>query len=143
MTYPIVQAEGLTSANTAGSNSPPIPTHQADDILVLSVTYWGPNSAAPGTDVDDVPTPSGWALLGSQVKYPASPNSDGVHANFWLRAAGSGTTVTVTRGAHWDTLADTCFGARVYVIRGCTPTGTPYDAVGQSAAYTAANGNFV
>lgn len=139
MVAPVLQAQGATLANTTGTLSPVIPTHQADDILILTVVYWGPNTAL---DAAQVPTPSGWTLVGTQIGQPAAADRDGWAATFWLRATGSGTTVTVSRGTLWDDGTDTNFGARVYVVRGCDPIGDPWDAQAQSGPHTTANQAF-
>lgn len=136
---PILQAQGATNANTTGSNSPTIPTHQANDIIIVAAVFWGPNTAG---DAEQIPTPTNYTLLGSQVGQPAAANRDGWSALFWRRVSGAGTTVTVTRGASWDTGSDTCFGARAYVIRGCRTTGNPFEDGLNSGPHTAANQAF-
>ena len=142
MGAPTLFAQGLTAAHATTVPSVVIPTHAADDILVVEATYWGPNTSAPGTDVALIPVPANWSDLIPQVRYPASPNSDGVHALLWRRAPSAGTTITLTRGAGWDTGTDTCYGARAYVIRGCITTGDPWDDAQSAGPYTGANGAF-
>lgn len=139
MAGPTLQAEGATSAVTSGAPSVTIPTHQADDILIVVAVFWGPNTTG---DAAQIPTPSGWALVGSQVGQPAAANRDGWSAVFWKRATGAGTTVTLTTGASWDSGTDTSYGARAYVIRGCATSGDPWDAVNTSGPHTALNQAF-
>src|SRR5262245_38024280 len=115
MAAPTLQAQGATNAVTTGANAPTIPTHQADDIIIVHAVFWGPNTSG---DAAQIPTPSNYNLLGSQIGQPGGTR-DGWSALFWRRVAASGTTVSVARGASWDTGTDTCFGARAYVIRGC------------------------
>lgn len=139
MTAPNLQAQGtIATGVTTGVPSITIPTHQADDILVVSAIAWVPNTAG---DAAQIPTPSGWNLLGTQVGQPAGTR-DGWIAHFWRRATGAGHTVTMTRGASWDTGTDTCFNGRAYVVRGCITTGDPWDAVATSGPHTAANQAF-
>lgn len=141
MATPTLQAEGATATGvTSGVPSVAIPTHQADDILVVCAVIWAPNTTTP--DAAQIPTPSGWTLLGAQVGQPAGSPRDGWCAWFWKRAAGAGTTVTLTRGSGWDTGTDTCYSARAYVIRGCIKTGDPWDATANAGPYTTANQAF-
>lgn len=138
MAAPNFQAEGATVAVQIGAPSITIPTHQANDILVVAAIYWGPTTAG---DAAQIPTPSGWTLLGSQVGQPAGTR-DGWLAWFWKRATSASETVTLTTGASWDSGADTCYGARAYVIRGCITTGDPWDAASTAGPHTAANQAF-
>lgn len=141
MAAPVLQAEGATATGvTTGVPSITIPTHQANDILVVAAIFWGPNTAG---DAAQIPTPAGgWALLGSQVGQPAAANRDGWLAWFWLRASGAGTTVTLTRGASWDTGTDTCYNGRAYVIRNCKTSGNPYESAVNAGPYTTGNQAF-
>ncbi len=142
MTAPNLQAEGsIGSGVTTGVPTITIPAHQANDILVVSAMIWAPNTTTP--DAAQIPTPAGgWALIGSQIGQPAGSPRDGWIAHFWIRASGSGTTVTLTRGSGWDTGTDTCFNGRAYVIRGCRTSGDPWDATANSGPHTAANQAF-
>jgi len=133
-----LQAEGATLVATVNPVSPVIPTHQADDIIVVCAVIWVPVTSG---DAAQIPTPTNYTLLGAQVGQPAGTR-DGWSAVFWRRVTGGGTTVTVERGAGWDTGTDTCFGARAYVIRGCITTGNPFDASAESGPHTAANQAF-
>lgn len=119
MARPSVVGFGAIAANTSGNLSPAIPTHQANDILLARVSYWGPNTAG---DALDIPTPASWTILGSQ-----GGGSDARHTAFWFRATGAGHTVTFTRGVSWDTGTDTKYFARTAVIRNCRTSGNPYD----------------
>jgi hypothetical protein len=134
MAAPTLQAEGTLNNITTGNNSPTIPTHRADDILILASGFWGPNSAVSGGSLDATPTPATWALITE-----TTDTQDGAIAWFWRRATVSTTTVTVTRGADWDTGTDTAWGCRVYVIRGCPTTGNPWDQTTATSRYTSAN----
>jgi hypothetical protein len=137
MAAPTLFAEGASTANTSGNLTPTMPSHQADDILILCVTFWGPNTAG---DAAVVPTPSGWTEI-ANVATPASP-IDGRIAYFWKRAASGSETVTVTRGASWDTGTDTNFSCRVYCIRGCITIGDPWDEADITVIYNTANQAF-
>lgn len=142
MATPILQAEGATVAVTTGAPSVVIPTHQADDIIIISAVFWGP---ATSGDAAQIPTPTGsitYALIGSQTGQPAAANRDGWSALFWGRADSAGETVTLTAGASWDTGTDTCYGARAYVIRGCVTTGNPFEFQAAAGPYTTANQAF-
>ena len=140
MAAPTLQAEGATATGvTTGVPSITIPTHQADDILLVCSIFWGPNTA---NDAAQIPTPSGWTLLGTQTGQPAAADRDGWLACFWRRATGAGHTVTMARGASWDTGNDTCFNGRAYVIRGCRTVGDPWDDETSSGPHTAANQAF-
>ena len=138
MTAPTLQAEGALNVVTSASNTPTVPTHQADDILLLAVGYWAPNTTLTTALIN---TPTGWtrmtagsAILGLGDELDADSELD------WLRASGPGTTVTVTT-TDVDTGNDTAFGARVYVIRGCETNGNPFDdaQVSSTTMYTTAN----
>ena len=139
MAAPTLYAEGATATGvTTGVPTVTIPTHAADDILIVTAVHWGPSGTQ---SVDLIPTPSTWALLGSQVSIMDGAEVGGRTAVFWKRAAGAGTTVTLTRGANWDTGTDTVYNARAYVIRGCDTAADPWDAATNSGPHTAANQN--
>ena len=141
MAAPNLQAQGtIATGVTTGVPTITIPTHQADDILIVHLMAWVPNTTTP--DAAQIPTPSTWTLLGVQVGQPAASPRDGWSAVFWKRATGAGTTVTPTRGSGWDTGTDTCYGGRAYVIRGCKNTGDPFETSSNSGPHTAANQSF-
>jgi hypothetical protein len=146
MAAPTLQAEGSISANTNGSNlSPTIPAHVADDILVVQWIKWAPNTGAGNWQPVGVIT-SNWTEFGRR-RFPASGDPDGWIGASWIRATGSGHTVTIT---DWDgsslpapdTGADTVFSARAYVIRGCGTNGNPYDQFVVGGAQSVNNGVF-
>jgi len=142
MAAPNLQAEGALAASTTSTVGPTVPTHAADDILFATVIIYAPNT---GANVSAIPTPASWTKIG-EANMVGALITVGKIAWYWIRASGSGTTVTFTRGANWDTGNDTCYAARVDVIRGCVTTGNPYDNTGvanSSVAYTAANQAFV
>ena len=136
MAAPVFQAQGATVAATTGAPSITIPTHQANDIIIVAASYWGPATAG---DAAQIPTPTNYTLLGVQVGQPAAADRDGWVAWFWRRVTAGGTTVTLTTGASWDSGTDTCYGARAYVIRGCITTGDPWDAQASAGPRTTAN----
>ncbi len=143
MAAPTIQAEGTTATGvTSGVPSVTIPTHQANDIIVIVAMAWVPNTTTP--DAAQIPTPTNvaYALIGSQVGQPAGSPRDGWVAAFWFRATGAGTTVTLTRGSGWDTGTDTCYNARAYIIRGCRQSGNPYESTTSAGPHTAANQTF-
>lgn len=138
MPAPVLQAQGAQPANaTTGSVTPVLPAHAINDILVAVATVWLPNTVAAALEI---PTPTGgWALLGTQMAHPATTN-DGWHAVFWKRAASSAEANPVfTRATGWDSGTDTAYGARTFVIRGCSTTGNPWDSVAQAGPFTTAN----
>jgi hypothetical protein len=135
---PVFQAQGAAVGNTTGDLTVGLPAHQADDILILVVSLWAPNTASA---VDTIPTPSGWTQAG-QTSFPAT--ADGRFGVFWRRAtSGSTTDPVISRsGLNWDTGADTNLSGRAYAIRGCKTSGNFWEDVNFSATHTAANGNF-
>lgn len=137
MAPPTFQAEGTIAASaTLTPPAPTIPAHQADDILIASVIFWGPD---PAPSLDQIPTPSGWTLLGSQLQQPAG-TADGWVAQFWKRATSGAETITLTAGANWTSNGTTtCFASRVDVIRGATTGGTPYENWASTGPHTASN----
>ncbi len=133
---PILQVQGAIANVTSGNLTVTLPAHATDDILILGVEAWVPNTALSAVDI---PTPSNWTKLGS-VQQPVG-TADGWIAYFWLRATSNAmVNPVVTAGAGWDTGNDTSFAGRAYTISGAIPTGNPYDAAVISAALTAANG---
>ena len=145
MAAPTLFAEGATATGvTTGVPSVTIPTHQADDILIVTAVFF----TSSGTNQADVPTPTGWTLMVQQftIDHLSAFSDSGAIAIFYRRATGAGTTVTLTRGSGWDTGTDTVFNARAYVVRGCINTGTPWDAIGcapsvSGVAYKSADQN--
>lgn len=133
---PRVVAQGSIVAVTTGNLTVTLPTHQADDILVVTVVGWVPNSTGTATM-----SLSGWDQLHSQTT--GSP-IDGEWAIWWKRAAsGSETNPTITRPSGWDTGAnDTAWAGRAYTVRNAIESGNPYDEAVESAIITTANGNF-
>lgn len=142
MAAPVLQTQGATAtAVTTGVPAVTIPTHQADDIIVVHALIWVPNTTTP--DAAQIPTPAGgWALAGTQVGQPVSSPRDGWSAVFWFRATGAGHTVTLTRGTGWDTGTDTMYCARAYIIRGCKTSGNPFETTSNAGPHTAANQAF-
>lgn len=139
MAVPTLQAEGAMAVNTTGTLAVTLPAHQANDILVLTVQFWGPNTAG---DAASIPIPAGWSVLNLQLGQPTASPRDGWFAIFWKRAASSSeANPTLARGASWDTGTDTLFAARAYTIRGCITSGNPWDAANVAGAYTTANQN--
>lgn len=139
MAAPTLQAEGTLNVVTSGDNTPTIPTHQADDILIVAVGLYAPNT---GVETFTGTTPATWTKVHEAIGATVG-NYDMWIAYFWKRATGAGTTVTVVRPTGADTGTDTAFGARAYVIRGCATSGDPWDAAAASPAapnwHTAAN----
>jgi len=138
MAAPTLQAEGALTGVTTGTVSPTIPTHQANDILFATVIAYVPNTIS---DAAVIPTVASWTKLG-ETRMVGGVDIEGGVAFFWTRAPSAGTTVTFTRGASWDTGTDSCFAARVDVIRGCINTGNPWDAAALSARHEAADQPF-
>lgn len=137
---PSVFAAGNLAGVSSGEPLVPMPLHQINDILVMGVTYWGPNTAG---DAAQIPTPDGWAVLAPQVGQPASPDRDGWMAWFWKRATSSyEPSVSLARGAGWDDGADTGYNGRAWSIRGAEETGNPYEDVQTAGPYTTADQPF-
>ena len=133
MTAPTLQAEGNLIVNTSGTLTVVIPTHTTNDILILTLCYYGPNTAG---DVLDTPTPSGWTIV-----HGLGGGADGRNGIYWRRATGAGTANPVcSRGVSWDTGTDTAFGGRAYVVRNCVTTGNPWDQAANSGGIDTANG---
>jgi hypothetical protein len=149
MAAPTLLSEGTISVNTSGTNSPTIPSHVADDILVCVVGYWGPNTPLTNNLISFPTAPTGWNKFSSVAATGLSTFSSGdigIFDWYWFRATGAGTTVTVSRpvgetGQASDTGTDTAFSARVYVIRGAETTGNPFDDNQVTATLTSANGS--
>lgn len=115
-----------------------LPTHQADDILVVTVVGWVPNTTS-GTDT--LSAPSGWTKAISETVI--NTTIDGEWALFWKRATSSSeTNPTFTRPATWDSGTDTCFAGRAYRFRNVVKTGDPWDDIDKSVIYTATNGTW-
>lgn len=148
MAAPTLSAEGALNVVTTGNNTPTVPAHAANDILICTVGAW----MSSGSFAFSSSTATGWNPLfgtgsldiggGGSVR-----SSSGVNYGFWLRATGSSHTITVARpttdiGGAWGTGNTTAFGARVYVVSGCITTGTPWDDIQKTAdpGLTAANG---
>jgi hypothetical protein len=108
---PTVQAVGTPNSGTTSGVTYTLPTHQADDILLLFVEC----STTAG-----VSAPSGgWADI---TNSPRAQGSNVTCLNiFWLRATGSGTTNPTTGAA-----ANHQVGFTV-VVRGAITTGNPWD----------------
>lgn len=140
MPAPTLQAQGAIAAVTTGSLTVTLPAHQADDILVVTLSYWGPNS----TDVQNPPAPSGWTFVADIPGLSASLIRGRLNL-FWLRAtSGAETNPVFTRNTGWDTGTDTNWSGRAYTIRGCVTSGTPWDqaVISSDPGHSVANGAF-
>jgi len=131
MAAPTLEAEGALSVVTTASVSPTIPTHQADDIIIVAAGALYPNTVGDA----NISLTNFTTLTGVELSDGFS--TDASIQFFWLRATGAGTTATLIHDG--DTGADTSFGARAYIIRGCITTGNPWDETDITVAYTAAN----
>jgi hypothetical protein len=94
-------------AYAAGTSiTPTMPTHQTDDILIVSCQNQSATSTSTAT--------GGWSSIAT--------SSNSIYANwFWKRATGAGTagpTITSSAGEQH---------AIGYVIRGAVAAGTPYE----------------
>jgi len=136
MIAPTLQAEGSLNIVTTGTLTLTLPAHQQNDILVCVLNYWLPNTAGAAAVI---PNLTGWTKTGS-LQFAAGP--DGEAALFWRRADTNAESNPVfTRGASWDTGVDGQYSGQPFVIRGCYPSGNPWDDFQTSSAITAANGN--
>lgn len=137
MAAPTLQAEGALAVVTSGNLAPVIPAHVADDILIVVTSAWHPNSAA---NMASPAAPAGWTRVVDVPHVGGTLQIDGITNVFWRRATASGTTISITRPAGWDTGTDGAWHGRAYVIRGCITTGTPWDDLQHnSIPYTSAN----
>lgn len=119
--------------------SPVIPTHQANDILIMVSCAWHPNTVAT---MAVVAAPANWTeITAARVGMTGADDlADGWIQVFWRRATAAGMTCPLIRPAGWDTGTDGAWHARPYVIRGCVTTGDPWDDV-QVASSLNVNGN--
>lgn len=137
MAAPTLLTEGTLNNITTGNNAPTIPTHQADDILVVVYAIWAPASL---NWANNVATPASWAVLSTKKNTGPTGGFTGEWGAFWIRATGAGTTVSLTRPTNCTTGTATSWGARAYVIRGCHATGDPWDqATSSPGIVTTAN----
>jgi len=107
-TAPTFVSAGTVAVDTSGNCSitPGPPTHQANDIIIVSAWQTG------GGPIDTAT--SGWAEI-------VEVDSTGDAAWYWTRATGAGTAGPTITGQGTD-----CFGI-AYIIRGAIETGTPYE----------------
>ena len=117
---------GTAAAGTGTSVAPAYPISvQIDDIIFLLALSYQPNG------IDLIALPSGFSYvfagaISGPLFYNSVPSLVGRAGLFWRRADGSESgTITVTRTG--DTGADTCFFAQTYCVRGCEPSGNPWD----------------
>lgn len=139
MAAPTLQAQGTLAAVTTGNLAITLPAYAANDIVVITTVGWVPNTTT-GTNTQSLASP--WTKYSPDITTITGGIIDAEYACWWARATSSsslGTTVTITRPTSWDTGADTCWGGRAYVIRGCVTTGNPYDDFAATAISTAAN----
>lgn len=108
------------SATEVNSLNVPYPSVQADDILLLQVTF----RAVSG--VHDFNTPSGWTLI-SQIDCNGSDNT--LYALFWKRATGSESgNQTVTKNSGGGSPQE--MAGRMTAWSGAVESGTPYTGTG-------------
>lgn len=149
MAAPTLQAQGAINATINGNVTVTLPAYQANDIIVITSQFWGPNSSGFIFGYADMPFPYSSFQFLVDPEFPDTGDFieavpfDEIYQTWWARATSTtslGTTATITRNPNWDTGADTCFSGRAYVIRGCDPNGTPVDYVPTwSAVSSAAN----
>ena len=136
MAAPTLQAEGTIAAVTTGSVTPTLPSHATDDILVVHAMIWVPNTASK--PITTMPTPATW---NKEVGFFDTGGAE--ISLFWKRAtSGAESNPVLTRAAGWDTGTDTCYAARAYVVRGVVKSGTPWDEIDPTGAYTTTTGPF-
>jgi hypothetical protein len=139
MAAPTLAAQGTVAAVTSGDLTVTLPAHQANDILIVALAGWVPNTTG---DAAAIAAPSGWTEI-AQLATPATTPIDGRIAWFWRRATSSSeTNPTFTRPSGWDTGTDTCWAGRAYVVRGCITTGNPWDEADPTVVYSTANQAF-
>lgn len=140
MPAPTLQAQGTQAISINAAIAVQLPAHQAGDILVLHLQFWGPNTAG---DAAAIPVPTGWASSDGGLGQPAAANRDGWFRLFYLLATSSSmSSPSCSRGASWDTGTDTAFAGRAYVIRGAAPFILAADDYKVGGPRTAANGAF-
>lgn len=136
MTAPTLVGEGNIATATNTSNlSVTIPAHEVDDIIVIVTANWVPNTTS-GTNQTSMTSP--WTKLTALTQTSGSP-IDSELSIYWTRATSTSTTGSIVRGSGWDSGTDGLRAARAYVIRGCTPTGDPWDAAVVATLQSAAN----
>jgi hypothetical protein len=131
---PTLLNQGSLNGVTTGTRAAVFGTHAANDILVVGVMLWAPNTA--GT-LADFPSPTGsaiWNYLGR-----AKVGEDGQVGYWWGRATGAGMTFTIGYPAGADDGTDTLLAVAGDIIRGCVTTGDPFDQAIVSGPHTTAN----
>lgn len=140
MASPVLQLQGVVAAVTTGDLTVTIPAgEQADDILVITTVAWVVNTAS---GANTIAAPSGWTKFTPNVTTITATLIDAEYSFFWRRAAGSDADPVFVRPTGWDTGNDTAWAGRCYVIRGATTTGSPWDAITNTAVSAAANPAF-
>jgi hypothetical protein len=140
MAAPVFLQQGNASVVTTGNLTVVIPAvEQANDILVVAMVAWVPNTT---TGANTVAAPTGWTKFTPAVTTITGGLIDAEYAFFWKRAVGGDADPVFVRPTGWDTGTDTCWYGRSYVIRGCATTGDPWDTITNTAISTAANPAF-
>jgi hypothetical protein len=104
-----------TAASGTGTLSPTLGTHQADDIGLCVVINAHTTSGDATLD-----TANGWAVIDG-IDSGSYSSIHGWTTVFWKRMAnGSETTPVVADNGEFN-------AARIYVFRGCTTSGNPWD----------------
>lgn len=135
MAQPTLQAEGAIAVVTSGNLTVTLPSHQANDILVLLSVGWVPNTTTGANTM----SLAGWTKEQSDTLITSSL-IDGEWALWWKRAAsGAETNPTITRPTNWDTGTDTCWAGRAFTIRNCKTSGNPFDQSVKTALQSSAN----
>jgi hypothetical protein len=138
---PTLAQQGAIAVVTSGNLTVTLPTHATNDILILDMEVWVPNTASAASAPS---APSGWTQI-SLLQTPASPSAaDGYIGLYWKRAASNAeTNPTFTRPVDWDTGVDGQWAGRAYTISGCITTGNPWDDVQVSPLYNTTTGPFI
>jgi hypothetical protein len=126
ITQPSLVEAGALSANAAGTTiTSTIPASAAtDDIMVLALMCNGSTTFS---------TPTDWTLLGTSIESNANQSTEW----FWKRHDGSESDPVSTTSA---TMSGTVGGyGRVYVFRGCTTSGDPFEDVTMAGSPTTDN----
>lgn len=118
---PVISIPGASGASTSAF-FPNFANVQTNDILLLVV-----ETSGNGSDVTPVPGEPGWNILAGTPLFDgnASPTLGSKLHVWWYRATAPIEFASVTFSDSGDHQV-----GRVYLIRGCVPSGDPFDVIG-------------
>jgi hypothetical protein len=125
---PTVQAVGTSAvANSASNVVASWPAHAANDIGILIASGFGPNAYA---------APVGWGTVANSPQVTSDVSAAGSRLSVFWRRAASAAEVDATVV---DVASDDAKLALIVVVRGCTTSGTPWDATAGSVENVVTN----